>query len=231
MSFTGAHAGGAMANTLANNLVTTNLVASYRADLGITESGTVSQWNDQSGSGWNLTESTYKPTYNASGGPNGQPYVSFDTRTDVLTNTSVSVAQPVHIYIVLRQVTWVLNRYILVDNLSHPYVIQGPSTPQLAHSGGGTQGNEISPTIGTWFLVETAFDNANAFQRLNNGTKSEATTSGTQTLTGLLLCGEGTNLGAIYDVAEIAIYGTAFVSGSAHTQNVTHFNDRYSLGI
>lgn len=50
-----------------------------RADLGITISTGVSQWNDQSGTGHNVTQATTgnQPTYFTSGGPNNLPYINF----------------------------------------------------------------------------------------------------------------------------------------------------------
>ncbi len=218
------------ATSLADNLSTTNLVGSWRGDNVTQSGGTVSQMTDLSGSGWHLTEATNKPTYVASG-PNSQPYVSFDTNTDILTNGSVSVADPCHIYMVIRQTNWTLNRYIYVDSLSHPYCIQGTSgdgSPSLVHYCSGPEGNSVDVTLNTWMLFESCTNAASSFQRVSNGTKSEATNAGAQTMAGFKL-GE-TNLTALYDVAEVAMFSVE-VTGAAHTQNVAHFNDRYSLGL
>jgi uncharacterized protein YbjQ (UPF0145 family) len=217
---------------LADNLVTTNLAASYRADTEVTDSSGVSLWGDPI-SGWDLAESTNKPTYVASGGPNDQPYVSYDSNSYTLYNSSVSVAAPCHIFFVLRQTGWVLNAYIFRDSLSNPYVLQGPSSsPQIAHTAGIGQGNDISPTLDQWVLVESCFNGASSFQRVNNGTKSEASNVGSNALTGFRLGWQASGENAaLVDYAEIAIYGTAEVTGSSLTQNLAHFNDRYTLGL
>lgn len=52
-----------------------------RSDLGITLATGVSAWADQSGNGYNVSQATgsARPTYAASGGPNGRPYLSFNS--------------------------------------------------------------------------------------------------------------------------------------------------------
>ena len=219
---------------LADNLVTSNLVAHYRADLGVTESGgTISQWDDQTASGWNLTEATNKPTYNASGGPNGQPYIEFNTITDSLSNGSVSVAQGFHMFFCLRQPSWILNGYIFRDSADHPFIDQGQTTPNLKHNGGSAGGNEVSATLNTWWMLQSYFDGASSHQALNDGAESTGTSIGANTMTGLVLgaqAGGADSLGAIYDLAELAIY-SAEVTGADLTQNQQHFSQRYSLGF
>ncbi len=83
-----------------------NLVAWFRSDMGITQSGgTVSAWADLSGNGHNVSQSnsSYQPTYNTMGGANGQPRLTWSSySTDVLLqNTSFTLAmEPVDIFIV-----------------------------------------------------------------------------------------------------------------------------------
>jgi hypothetical protein len=80
----------------------------FRSDLGITQSGgKVSQWNDQSGNGYNVSQSnaTFQPTYSASGGPNGTPALGWTGATNsiLLQNTSFTYAaqsQPTDIFVV-----------------------------------------------------------------------------------------------------------------------------------
>lgn len=62
----------------------------YDATQGLTLAGSaVTQWNDLSGNGAHLTQSTAgsKPTYNATGGPNSLPVVQFDGTDDYMANT------------------------------------------------------------------------------------------------------------------------------------------------
>lgn len=63
-----------------------------RADQKVTLNGTtVSQWDDLSGNGHNVSQATagIQPAYHASGGSNGQPYLTFSTAID-----SVLVGSP-----------------------------------------------------------------------------------------------------------------------------------------
>ena len=83
-------------------------VLALRADLGITPNGsTVSAWADQSGNGNSVAQATpgKQPTYNASGGPNGTPYLNFvNANAQVLAGATNPVASTtnVTIYIVLQ---------------------------------------------------------------------------------------------------------------------------------
>lgn len=68
-------------------------VAWYRSDLGITlTSGSVTQWNDQSGNGWNLTVRPsfgIAPVYSTNGGPNGTPALLYPGSDETwLVNTA-----------------------------------------------------------------------------------------------------------------------------------------------
>lgn len=72
----------------------TNLRAWYEADTDVTESGgAVSQWDDQSGNGFHLTQGTAanKPTYEATG-LNSKPTISFDGTGDYLAVTGLGGA-------------------------------------------------------------------------------------------------------------------------------------------
>lgn len=71
-----------------------DLVAFYRADIGVTQSGgSVSQWNDQSTNAYNLTPSgSSNPTFSSTGFAEAYPGISFDGASQFLQNTGVALA-------------------------------------------------------------------------------------------------------------------------------------------
>ena len=77
--------------TLSTPTVPSGLQAWYRADLGVTKDGSnnVSQWADQSGNGVHLSQNTAtaQPLWVANGF-NGEPTVSFNGSSDILTSLS-----------------------------------------------------------------------------------------------------------------------------------------------
>jgi hypothetical protein len=81
-----------------------NPLAWYSSDVGVTEtSGLVTQWNDRSGNGYNLSQGTAidRPAFNTSGGANNKPRLTFNT-TNFLSNTAFtySTASPVEVFVV-----------------------------------------------------------------------------------------------------------------------------------
>jgi hypothetical protein len=215
------------------DLVTTNLVFHIRADLGITKDGSdqISQWDDQTASGFDLTQATTadKPDYIASE-LNGHPVVRFPGGTEHIASTGFAISSPFHCFMVFNQVTWVADDRIWLDTTSHPFIGQGGgggSTPQVKHNGGSALGNTVSPTVDTWYILQSYFNGASSHQALNNGSESTGTNVGTTPMDGFQLGGNGAQ-NAQMDIAEIAFY-SAEVTGDSLTQNLDHFNGRYVL--
>src|SRR5260221_2651489 len=69
----------------------TGLLAWYKADAGVTLSGSnVTQWNDQTSNGYNLTPSTNPPTFSATGF-NSKQGITFTNAGTLNLGTGVSV--------------------------------------------------------------------------------------------------------------------------------------------
>lgn len=88
------------------------IVAGWDAALGVSGGATVAQWNDLGSGGFNLTQATagFQPTFNAAGGPNGNPSVLFDGVDDFLINAALNLpapgTTPTFYWVIVRQVTW-----------------------------------------------------------------------------------------------------------------------------
>lgn len=90
--------GGASAPTLT---VTSGLTAWYKADAGVsTTSGSVYQWNDQSGNGYHLG-TALGPSLNT-GGQNGKPYIHYSSTSQTLYNTTPPSLTTLTVFVVAR---------------------------------------------------------------------------------------------------------------------------------
>lgn len=209
-----------------------NLVAWYRADLGITYTGdpSVSGWADQSGNGNNLTSSSPNmPTFVSGGGPNSTPMIQFDGSNDRLRDTFTLIAQPYHVFMVFMQDTWTGNEDILGTNTGGGGVEQDSSTPQIAHFAGSPETNHISPTLGTWYLFQSLFNGTNSFQTLNINAATSGGNPGTNGINVITVAGNANGTGeADINVAELAIY-SAQITGGDETNLRNYFNARYEL--
>lgn len=213
---------------------TTDLEMYFRADQGITESGgLVSQWDDLSGNSRNLTESTNKPTYSASGGPNSTPTLVFDGTNDQLTATGFTSfgSSQKHVYMIIKQVTWNSGDFIYRFDPTNESVRQDGTTPDLKQDDGATAGNTVSPTLGTYYLLQSFHNGTStSFQQLNNGSAVTGTDPGNiGGSTDFYLAaddagGRQTNI----EVCELAIYSTQ-VTGSNATEVLSYFQTRYGL--
>ena len=84
-----------------------------RADMGVTKDGSnlVSNWADQIGSN-DFATGGDTPTWQASG-VNGQNTILFDGSNDDLVTVSITKAQPLHGFMVVKQVAYVADDQLL----------------------------------------------------------------------------------------------------------------------
>ena len=129
----------------------------------ITQDGTdsLSVWADLSIAGNNLTatDNTKKQPIWTSGG------ILFNGTTNFLTTTDYVQAQPVSIYIVIKQVTWTINdRFINGRGGGDRCMIySADATPGIAVNG-GTSNSTISNNlaVNTWGVIRVIFDGASS---------------------------------------------------------------------
>lgn len=123
-----------------------NLEAWWKADAGITLNGSnVSQWDDQSGNGKNLTQATAgsQPLYVASG-INGFPSLTFDG-VDFLSCTPIITLANQTIFIVYKKAGG--GNYVILD-------YDGTVYPLLHYGGTLYNGNStlaVATTNNTWY--------------------------------------------------------------------------------
>lgn len=163
------------------------------SDAGVTPAvngGVVQQWNDQSASAKNATGlGTQRPTYNTNI-QNGLPGITFDGITNVLTTPIMTLGQPITIFAVMNQKTWVsqngLFDGIALDNM---LLYQNSASPQLRMYGTGSGSNVNFSGLGvnTFGIMNISFNGTSSYYRLNNAAKVTQTTNITGTPNGLVL--------------------------------------------
>lgn len=145
-----------------------DLLQWVRSDQGVSApGGFVSQWNDLSGNGLHYTQGVgiQQPAYNATGGPNSQPYIACDGTDDGLAsslNLPAPGTTPTFRWAVCRQQTW--NAFdMLFGNFTNATpsfrLLSFPAvSPNVCQNPGNVNAN-ASMAPATWFRVEQAYQN------------------------------------------------------------------------
>lgn len=146
-----------------NTLVTSvTCLQAVQSDLGITQSGVVSAWADQSGSGKDYSASgTAQPTYNASG-LNGFPTLTFDGSDDTMTSALSLPAPgttPTFLWMVFRQLSWTLNDCIVGALASRMVIRQAGVSPALVMVSATAANSNNAAATNSWVRMEAFFNN------------------------------------------------------------------------
>lgn len=143
-----------------------NLLLWVKADVGVTQAGTVSAWADQSGNGHNFAQGVagQQPAYFANGGPNNLPYIQFDGTDDVLVNGTLDLAAPgttpTLLWLVMRQDSWTGGEAFCGSDAAFGCEIRqaGASPNVSAYNGVDNQNSEL--LVGSWGRVQGFYNNA-----------------------------------------------------------------------
>ena len=194
-----------------------------KANTGLTKDGgdLVSQWNDLSSSGWNLTEATNKPKYFANViGSN--PVVRFDGINQKLQNAIASLNQPMTVFIVGRAIALATDKRI---------VSFGSNAIPLF-----TRASNFTLYAGSEFNGATRDTNNHIWMSIINNTastlKTDASVStgtiGTNSMAGIQLAWDTTTAYYNCDIAEILIFNSSLSSANQTIVN-TYLNNKYAI--
>ena len=207
----------------------------FRADLGITKDGSdfVSQWDDQTANGRDLSESTNKPLW-VDSLINSQPAVRFDGSNDTIGHDyAESYGATFHVFQLFNSVSWTNNDYVAnyEDGGANGYVRQIGTSPQIKQGGTDANVNPVSLTIGSFGLVQSGFTGGTTiWQTLNDGSKVTGADPGGTPAFGEVRLGSnhaGGQNGNV-EIAEIIGY-SAEISGADLTNLLSYFSDRYAI--
>ncbi len=204
----------------------------YRSDLSVSLSGsTVTAWGDQSGNGRNLSASGSPQLRSADINGHDAVELTGASLQRLQSASFTAVSQPLHVFAVLNQPTWLMSDVLYaLDGLSNYLgVLQSGSSPDVRHFAGWATTNTVSPTLNTYYLLQSYWNGASSFQQLNNSAAVSGGNPGPQSMTRVTLGArhDGATSGNV-KFAELAIYGSQITGGDL--SNLTsYFNARYSL--
>lgn len=201
-----------------------------KADAGITKDGSdlVSQWDDQSGNARNLTEATNQPLWVAAL-VNGLPAVRFDGTNDRLLSGAFTVAQPLTVFIVSKNVT-----HTNADRLFASST--GTTTPQLLQRAGpnltlqsnNLDGATVATDTTSYHLYKCVFNGTSSVIAKDNGTDQTNANNLSGSISQIELAARNAGNWGNVEVAEMAVYNSA-ISGADLTNLLSYFRVRYAL--
>lgn len=226
------------ANANPKTILGSNLLLWLRADLGISIGTGVSAWADQSGNGNNFVQATgaNQPTYFASGGGNGQAYLSSPAAATNVTMVCAgwaSLAQPFEDFLVINRtaISGSNNEYLtdfgagIVDNTVGAV---NSATLGIATS---IPGPTIAITAGVDVIVDSKFNGASSSIALNNGTPSTGNGGTAATGVGATIfnyVGGGNSWnGRIYE----RVLSNVILTASQRTALTRYFGARYGITV
>jgi len=156
-----------------------NAIHGWRADLGLSLTGSsVDQWDDQIGS-WNLVDGGTKPTV-LSSNINGLDAISFPGDGGNLSVSGVTLTMPYTMLMVMKQITWMLYGYPF-GVFTQKGLQQRSSTPQLTQ-GDNLANTNSAATVGSYFPIMAEFGNTTSDFLQIGDTKVEGTASGNSSI-------------------------------------------------
>ena len=156
-----------------------NAIHGWRADLGLSLTGSsVDQWDDQIGS-WNLVDGGTKPTV-LSSNINGLDAISFPGDGGNLSVSGVTLTMPYTVLMVMKQITWMLYGYPF-GVFTQKGLQQRPSSPSLMQ-GDNLANTNSAATVGSYFPIMAEFGNTTSDFLQIGDTKVGGTASGNSSI-------------------------------------------------
>jgi PKD repeat protein len=227
------------------SIPTTTLQAWYKAPVGATPSnltlvsGAISQWNDDSGNGYNLVQGTAvsRPLYSVTEitSPDGTVYGggTFDGTNDFLSNISAGFTRGTTstMFMLFKQNSIASGtRVVFAAQNGLQGVSNLASNPQFRMISGSNIDTLIAYPLMNYFVVKFQYSNAgNASIKINNLIARAIVNTGASTDVGIVIGGNiaGTAQSNITFV-EGAIYSTA-LSAPNETSILNYFSSKFGL--
>lgn len=142
----------------------------FRSDLLVTGSSPVTAWGDLSTQGRNLAEATNGPSVQ-SAVLDGRDALRFDGSNDMLNCGSVVIAQPMHLFLVGKSITFTTaDRFYQMgaSSATTPGLLQRTS-PNVVLQSNGLDGASVNADTTAYHLFSALFNGVNSTLRLDNG--------------------------------------------------------------
>lgn len=201
--------------------ITESMAAWYRKGVGITSSsGAVSAWSDQSGNSRHLLQATgaAQPALQADG------TILFDGVAHFLKTSAFTFNQPETVYLLLKQVTWTANDFLMDGNASNGGRLgQEVSSPTLRLNAGvlGAAAN-TDLAVNTYGAVAVVINGASSLIQVGYATPTTGD-AGVNNMGGFTLgaLGNGASNFANIQVKEVILY-TAAHDASQRARNIAY---------
>lgn len=178
----------------------------------------VKTWQDQSGNGYHLSQSTagLRPIYTTATTFNGYPLISFDGTDDYLITTTGTIqTSPGTTFMVWRNLNSAVDSSIIISGGSANGQLFFENGDVVANTtvnmlmGAGANVNNQVYTYGTTYYTTLIYNGANSFHR-RSGTSVGAANAGTSTANGISIGALRTGGDPFQGfIAEILVYNSA----------------------
>jgi hypothetical protein len=195
----------------------------------VADADPVGGWKDKSGLGNHAIQATTTKRFSLKLAiKNGRPVVRGDGVDDFLQKLTISIATPVTVVLVCRELAGAFSKYLFDGGASN----QSPVTiPDATHiSMGGTPvitSAACTPT--NWQLLTCQFNSASSAIAINGG----ADTTGnalTNALTGITLGGSGSGAAVVNgDYAEVIVCGGRLLAASELARLKSYLNAKWAI--
>lgn len=164
----------------------------------------VAQWSDASGNARHLLQATgaAQPSLQTDG------TLLFDGSSDFMQTATFTLAQPIMLYMLFRQVTWTSGD-ILCDGftVTSGQFLQTNSTPELDISAGTTVCANTGLAVNAYGIAMAFFSGANSFDQINKKVPIAVANAGTTAMAGFTLGADANGANnANIQVKEVLIF-------------------------
>jgi hypothetical protein len=208
-----------------------------RGDLGVTQAGTVSQWDDQTTNAYHFTQATSgkRPVYTATDATLGNlPTITGDGTDDTLDNAAMPNGSSNWFSGIVKVITWTASKAVWGKNTGGTecgllYMASG--SPSLAlYNGNAVINLNGGLPVGTWGRVETHLINSAACYLKLRSTVVTGASAGALSATGCALFSSG---GAAF--GNVAIAERVVCSGKPTAPEIAaldaYYTARYGSGL
>lgn len=205
-----------------------NLDMWFRFNTGITVTGQgVSTWADQSGNGRDLVQATddFRPSLESDNS------LLCDGVEDGMRITDYVRLQPTTFYLLMKQVTWTINRTFTDGGNSNTALIrQTTSSPNISLHAGSNGDNNGDLAINVYSVISAVFNGASSVLQVNKNAPviSDAGASDTDGLA--MGFSAGTSADSNSQFKEIIVYAAAH-DAATRIQIINYLSDVGKLGL
>ena len=200
----------------------------YRNATGITESGGfVSQWDDYSGNGRHLIQSTgtNQPAYSAG-------VLAFDGADNFMKTLAFTLNAPETVYLIVKQNSWTVNDFILDGNTAYSGAIiqRGVSPAFVLNASTGEVCSNTDLAVDSYGIVCVVISGASSSTRVNNNAKvTTGVSPGAGNMGGLALGAAGGPGGYSHISAKEVIVFAAAHNDATQSSVITALNNALTV--